>query len=167
MALTGIMRYEAKDSQGRQRVFVELPCQVCGTLFTRQERLLRNNSCSRRCSNVLDGTALKLACTACGETVFKSISKVPESGHVFCSRACKESEQKVGGLLALEHYGTSEVTYRAKAFKAYPHKCNACSYDNVLALEVHHKDRDRGNNKLSNLEILCCNCHTIEHKLNG
>ena len=30
-------------------------------------------------------------------------------------------------------------------------------------LHVHHIDRDRENNDLSNLEILCANCHAIEH----
>ena len=31
-------------------------------------------------------------------------------------------------------------------------------------LIVHHKDRDRNNSDISNLEILCANCHMKEHK---
>lgn len=57
--------------------------------------------------------------------------------------------------------------YREKAFNSYEHKCNRCDYDNVLALEVHHKDKNRSNNDISNLEILCANCHSIEHKNSG
>lgn len=30
-------------------------------------------------------------------------------------------------------------------------------------LEVHHKDCDRNNNCISNLEILCPTCHVAEH----
>ena len=43
-------------------------------------------------------------------------------------------------------------------------KCEECNFDNPLALEVHHKDRNRKNNNLDNLQLLCCNCHTIKHK---
>jgi predicted HNH restriction endonuclease len=28
---------------------------------------------------------------------------------------------------------------------------------------IHHKDRDRDNNAMENLAVLCPNCHAIEH----
>ena len=52
-----------------------------------------------------------------------------------------------------------------EAFKHYPQKCNRCGYNNRQALLVHHKDRNRKNNRIENLEIICRNCHAIEHKL--
>jgi ribosomal protein S27AE len=54
--------------------------------------------------------------------------------------------------------------YREVAYSTYGKVCNRCSYSNILALEVHHKDRNRENNSLDNLEVLCSNCHAIEHK---
>jgi hypothetical protein len=42
-------------------------------------------------------------------------------------------------------------------------ECARCGYDNSLVLEVHHKDRDRENNSIENLEVLCANCHKLEH----
>jgi 5-methylcytosine-specific restriction endonuclease McrA len=43
-------------------------------------------------------------------------------------------------------------------------KCERCGYDDKPGiLQVHHKDRDRENNALSNLEVLCPNCHAEEH----
>ena len=39
--------------------------------------------------------------------------------------------------------------------------CAACG--SVKKLNVHHKDRNRKNNDYSNLEVLCPNCHSIEH----
>jgi 5-methylcytosine-specific restriction endonuclease McrA len=43
-------------------------------------------------------------------------------------------------------------------------KCNRCGFNSIKAiLGVHHRDRDRKNNALSNLEVLCPNCHSTEH----
>jgi 5-methylcytosine-specific restriction endonuclease McrA len=43
-------------------------------------------------------------------------------------------------------------------------KCNRCGFaEYPLILGVHHKDRNRDNNQPKNLEILCPNCHSIEH----
>jgi 5-methylcytosine-specific restriction endonuclease McrA len=42
--------------------------------------------------------------------------------------------------------------------------CQRCGYDDEVGILVlHHKDRNRENNHLSNLEILCPNCHALEH----
>lgn len=44
------------------------------------------------------------------------------------------------------------------------HKCEKCGLTEWLGepinLETHHKDGDRSNNSLDNLEILCPNCHS-------
>jgi hypothetical protein len=43
-------------------------------------------------------------------------------------------------------------------------QCNRCSYNKEpRILGVHHKDRNRDNNNISNLEVLCPNCHSLEH----
>jgi len=42
-----------------------------------------------------------------------------------------------------------------------PFYCELCGQQkNVL---IHHKDRNRNNNSLQNLQILCASCHAIEH----
>lgn len=42
--------------------------------------------------------------------------------------------------------------------------CNRCGYDeHPRILGVHHIDRNKKNNDLSNLEVLCPNCHSLEH----
>lgn len=39
-------------------------------------------------------------------------------------------------------------------------RCNLNRWNELpIPLEVHHKDGDRTNNNLANLELLCCNCH--------
>jgi 5-methylcytosine-specific restriction endonuclease McrA len=45
------------------------------------------------------------------------------------------------------------------------HKCEMCGIENWLGkditLELHHIDGNRFNNDLSNLQILCPNCHSL------
>ena len=43
-------------------------------------------------------------------------------------------------------------------------KCEKCGWNKIPDIfEVHHKDRNRQNNELSNLELLCPNCHQSHH----
>ncbi len=43
--------------------------------------------------------------------------------------------------------------------------CERCGYDRHEILQVHHKDKNRSNNDLDNLELICPNCHYEEHYL--
>jgi 5-methylcytosine-specific restriction endonuclease McrA len=42
-------------------------------------------------------------------------------------------------------------------------KCKICGFDDLNVLCVHHIDGNRKNNDISNLEILCANCHFKMH----
>ena len=47
-------------------------------------------------------------------------------------------------------------------------KCECCGWDKYIgALHVHHLDRNRKNNDLENISILCPNCHWLIHHLDG
>lgn len=45
------------------------------------------------------------------------------------------------------------------------HKCEECGLTEwrgvQIVLELHHKDGNRLNNEKENLQLLCCNCHSI------
>jgi 5-methylcytosine-specific restriction endonuclease McrA len=91
-----------------------------------------------------------------------------KSGLYFCCRDHKNQSQKVGGIKAIMplHYGTGtpENTYRRIAFASKEKICERCGFDkHEAAIIVHHIDRDRNNNNINNLEVLCANCHAIEH----
>ena len=43
-------------------------------------------------------------------------------------------------------------------------KCGISDWQEIpLKLHIHHKDHDKTNNNIDNLEYLCPNCHSIEH----
>lgn len=53
------------------------------------------------------------------------------------------------------------VNYRKLAFDAYDPLCAHCGFGVPAVLEVAHIDGDRTNNTVTNLVILCPNCHKM------
>ena len=51
------------------------------------------------------------------------------------------------------------------------HQCECCGetewLDEPIPLEFHHKDGDRTNNTLQNIELLCPNCHALTDNYRG
>jgi len=71
--------------------------------------------------------------------------------------------------------GKLEQTFRLKrrllAAGIKSHRCEQCGLTKWLGhpvpLELHHRDGDRTNNTLSNLEIVCPNCHALTDNYRG
>lgn len=42
-------------------------------------------------------------------------------------------------------------------------RCERCGFNETHILQIHHKDRNGSHNERINLELLCPNCHAIEH----
>lgn len=55
-------------------------------------------------------------------------------------------------------YTNGSYTDYLKCNEILPMKCNNCGIENVR-LELHHKDKDRTNSKIENIERLCVSCH--------
>jgi hypothetical protein len=163
-----IKEYQDLDTCNRTRVFVDVECEVCGTIFKRQKRFLKAHTCSARCVKLAKGERIIVQCAHCGKDIEKPQSRLDKSrsGLLFCNRECKELGQQYLKEIQPHHYGTAspETGYRTKAFKHYPHECQLCGYkENKAALVVHHIDHDRSNDDIDNLIILCANCHAITH----
>lgn len=60
--------------------------------------------------------------------------------------------------------GTSPAYYRRVCFEAHGDVCKRCSSPATL---VHHRDGNRSNSEVGNLEPLCKRCHQIEHNCAG
>lgn len=72
-------------------------------------------------------------------------------------------EQEIKDKISETLTKTGIGNYRKVALKRLKHSCVKCGVTNLKVLIVHHKDRNRQNNNLDNLEFLCRNCHFLEH----
>lgn len=155
-------------------------CDGCDKLFQPYMRDIRDDPrcgrfCSRHCSAKYKHHPklvewVTIPCSMCGKKVEKAKSwTLTKSGFQFCSRKCKDLAQRIeSGIFKIHRYGTGEFSYREIAFRTYPKKCVRCGYDEYeCSLRIHHKDRNRSNNCVSNLEVLCANCHDVVHFLAG
>lgn len=171
------------EKSGRKRSASYVKCAYCGVDYlkgnnqiSRANRRNYNHYCSMECSHMGSRNRVQLDCAYCGTKFERAIShtKKSKSGKHFCSRECKDSAQSIYGNdniifeIIPDHYGDGTSDYRRNALLEYGQVCNRCGFDkHEGALQVHHIDRDRNNNNLNNLEVLCANCHLIEHRKNG
>jgi Zn finger protein HypA/HybF involved in hydrogenase expression len=99
--------------------------------------------------------SVSVACRHCGTTFNAS----PSEKRIYCSKACINKSAK-------EKFVAKFTTARkAMARRKLLTKCERCGYSETPEiLGVHHKDRNRNNNLIDNLEVLCPNCHSLEHR---
>jgi hypothetical protein len=98
-------------------------------------------------------------CLVCKKMILSGLNKKT------CSRSCANTyrhgiKYKVGrprDKVSLQNATKNMV------MKKRGEKCERCGYGKPEILQIHHKDRDRKNNNLSNLELICPNCHCMEH----
>lgn len=157
---------------------VEKICEFCGKEFLASKGEVKRGygrfctrSCSSRRPRPQTRNRVKLKCALCKKEFERMASKKnnSKSGLFFCKRKCKDKAQRIqGGIKEIQppHYKTGYFSYRNLAFRNFPNKCNRCGYNKIPEiLQVHHKDCNRSNNNLSNLEILCSRCHDEYHFL--
>lgn len=156
---------------GRQRPVSVIQCDSasCVNIYLRRDTDY-NSKTPDYCSTKCRSTKVTKVCAECGISFKRRASNTSKSGLYFCTRPCKDKGQKHIKEIQPDHYGTSDGSYkyRQKELEHYGTECTRCGYkESIYAIDVHHRDRDRENNSLSNLEVLCCNCHAIEHRSNS
>jgi hypothetical protein len=138
-------------------------------------RGLEGKFCSRSCSASYTNKLKQKPklpneiCAYCNEPFYiqKSHRQNSKSGLFFCCRSHKDLAQRIGGIKEImpNHYGKdSGNCYREFALRRLDHKCHLCNYnEHKEILDIHHIDNDRTNNHISNLIVLCKNCHGLVH----
>ena len=136
---------------------VEKNCLICNSLFhVIKHRETTAKYCSNKCyhKSMVGKGRTKYNCFHCHIEFFAPKS----TNRKFCSRACVNKASK-------ETFKPVFSTVRKMMLaRNMILKCVRCGFDEIKQiLGVHHIDRNRKNNELSNLEVLCPNCHSIEH----
>jgi hypothetical protein len=84
----------------------------------------------------------------------------------------KGINKKIFARVSTEDILNNKVPFQSHKLKIrlinegyFERKCNKCErtlwLGKKIPLELHHKDGDNTNNELSNLELLCPNCHAL------
>lgn len=87
-------------------------------------------------------------------------------------------DKKFGPKRAIEDYLSNKYTITSDKLRRrlikeniFPYQCNSCKLTEWLGkpipIELEHKDGNHFNNNLSNLEILCNNCHAFTPTYRG
>lgn len=149
---------------------VQVSCGVCKKEFyAKPSHLILGycKYCSMQCRREAQKTGKTVACHVCKELIWRTPKDVQKSlsGYFFCSKNCSMSWKNSinsGVNHPLWNGGTS-LYRRLKEESGDKMVCTACGIKDKRLLVVHHKDHDRGNNQLSNLQWLCRNCHYLAH----
>lgn len=103
----------------------------------------------------------EIDCIVCKRPILSS------SHRITCSRSCSNKHRK-GIKYKIGRPKDKTKIFRvlkSKLTKGGKSKCERCDYNKIEILQIHHKNRNRNDNNLDNLEILCPNCHYEEHYL--
>lgn len=163
------------DTSGRKRRGELVVCKHCGKKFASRIDQPRQY-CGKECRVAARITGLNVVCGWCQNEFRKRKSSLErsQSGMVFCTRACKDKAQCLGGITEImpTHYGTSKAKRNSDYYrrlykresKVAKMNCNRCGYDEFeCGIDIHHRDGDCRNNELVNLLPLCSPCHRALH----
>lgn len=98
-------------------------------------------------------------CIVCGRPIRSGLNKKT------CSRSCANKNRsgiKYTGR-RLKDKVISLRLLKIRLLKSRGKNCERCKYDKYEILQIHHRDKNRNNNDLNNLELICPNCHSEEH----
>ena len=145
-------------------------CKLCSKEFYGKPYFLKNGwakYCSPACQYKGRRNGKNIPCEICGKETYKQLRKLEKSksGKFFCSKSCQttwRNSKFIGSKHA--NWKSGLFAYRSvlKRHKI-PQVCGLCKMVDSRVLAVHHIDRNRLNNDLSNLAWLCHNCHFLVH----
>ena len=138
-------------------------CTICGKAVYRRPVEIKRNKSRVFCSMICYGISCRkeVPCLICARPILASLNKKT------CSRPCANKHRE-GIKYKINRPRDKVVSERALKIRLLNEKgafCEICGYDKYEILQVHHKDRNRNNNILDNLSLICPNCHCEEHYL--
>lgn len=139
-------------------VYCTRECKECQSEFTHNIKGKSPIYCSTKCRNVsYDKTHTIANCLVCGNSVLGNKNR--NFNKTFCSKCCAGKYRTMGETPK----GYRRIMFRHKIINGLEIECEYCKTLDLDLLVVHHIDRNRKNNAIGNLLLLCANCHKKEH----
>ena len=140
-----------------------IKCVICGKdIYKRPSQIERNNGqvfCSQACFGL--SCRKEIPCIVCGKLILAGANKIS------CNRSCANKHRE--GIKYKINCPRDKVkkqqALKIRLLKERGGYCARCNYKRFEILQVHHKDRNKNNNEMNNLELICPNCHCEEHYL--
>ena len=149
-------------------------CKYCGKIIPYEKRV--NDFCNHSCATSYNNVGVVRnkpslptysLCLNCGKEITK--------GNKYCNNTCKAEYErkeyikrwkagKESGIIGKDKIATAVKVYLREKYK---NSCQCCGwheinpYTGLVPLQIHHIDGDCLNNKESNLQLLCPNCHAL------
>lgn len=140
-------------------------CDVCNSAIYRRPCEITRKKKGFYCSQLCYGKAQRkeIPCIMCGKLILSGANKKT------CSRDCANRNRigikyKSSGR-PIKDKVRSYQSLKKRLLETRGEQCERCTFPVYQILQVHHVDRNRNNNNLKNLELLCPNCHASEHYL--
>ncbi len=138
-------------------------CIICAKPIYKRPSEIQENSKRIFCSLTCYGISCRkeIACEICGKLILSGLNKKT------CSRSCA-NKQRTGIKYKQNKLRDKVVSYQRLKIRLLNQRgkaCERCGYAKYEILQIHHKDRNRINNSLDNLDLICPNCHFEEHYL--
>src|SRR3989344_6821878 len=149
-----------------------IKCKICSKEFYAKPRHIKigwGKYCSNKCKFKSQKNGTVVECNNCGKRLYRRPKDFLKSisGLFFCNRSCHAIWRNKNVRIGKNHpnWLTGASTYRKLLLEHTKElRCENCNFPDERALVVHHKDSNRSNNVLANLELLCRNCHHIKHE---
>ena len=147
-----------------------IPCRICRRKFYAKPSWLKRGEgkfCSIGCYTQARKTGKTINCFVCGKETYKPLKELNRSKYkrFFCSKKCStpwRNSLYTGKRHPNWKYG--EFSYKDTMNRnGAPQVCTLCATRNKEVIIVHHIDKNRKNNNISNLTWLCRNCHFLVH----
>ena len=138
-------------------------CIICKKPIHKRPTDIRRNKGRVFCSQACFGISCRKEkpCVICGKLILSSAHRKT------CSRSCA-NKNRAGIKYKLNRPKDKVKNYQSlkiRLLKLRGRNCERCGYSKYEILQVHHKDENKQNNEIGNLELICPNCHFEKHYL--